>query len=108
MPAVGQGTKPVKVKVRPAAKAKKPSQAPVQSPDSRDNNQAARAPKPPARPSPDATDVTDRSRRVPVAGGTVPQRAIDQQYAAGSTRVKARSRRANTRSACKNPPPSKP
>jgi hypothetical protein len=66
MPAVGQGTKPVKVKVRPAAKAPakakpKVSQAPVQSPDSRDNNQTARAPKPVTHPSPDAGDVTGRS-----------------------------------------------
>jgi hypothetical protein len=66
MPAVGQGTKPVKVKVRPAAKAPakakpKVSQAPVQSPDSRDNNQAARAPKPVTHPSPDAGDVSGRS-----------------------------------------------
>jgi hypothetical protein len=69
--------KPVKVR----------STAPPQTPDSRDNNRAARHPKPVTQPSPDAQDVTARSQRVQAFPGTtstetVPQRKIDQQYAA--------------------------
>jgi hypothetical protein len=81
--------KPVKPRVKKATP--KPvrarSTAPPQSPDSRDNNRAARARRPPVRPSPDAQDVTARNKtvRVPtVAGGPVykvKQRAVDQQVA---------------------------
>jgi hypothetical protein len=113
MPAVGQDTRPVNVKAHtrkaPTPKPKKVkvkvSQAPVRTPDSRDNNAAARAPKPPANPSPDARDVTDRSRKVPVFSvpgatsrtATITLRQHDQQVAADTqaqARAKVAARRA--------------
>jgi hypothetical protein len=113
MPAVGQDTRPVNVKAHtrkaPTPKPKKVkvkvSQAPVRTPDSRDNNAAARAPKPPANPSPDARDVTERSRKVPVFSvpgatsrtATITLRQHDQQVAADAqaqARAKVAARRA--------------
>jgi hypothetical protein len=61
-----------------AARRGRGSRAPVRTPDSRDNNRAAREPKPVTQPSPDAQDVAGRSPR---------QHAHDRKVSADAIRA---------------------